>query len=396
MNGLLSTLSESPEFSLLLKLTHPSPEMDRSEIISEITAPQFDCKKFQNFIEWHRVTPQAYQQLQQVKDDLPDGFFGELKSLNTRCRMTSLSMSSWLARVSLQLRTHNIDFILLKGTGLSHLLYGEDSYREVRDIDILVAPEDIDATECILFELGFVRTMPSAGATPKQIHFFNRHKKDREYYHPDSDAILELHTSLIEPDHPFHPTLPDLLAAGTSVTVHGERVGTMAGNLLWLYQCLHGSLSGWYRMRWICDIALLLKLHQPNWGELLRLAGQYHCRNSLIEAVGLACALYGLPVPDPVQAILKHSRRVQRNIEGSANRLFHMQTCMPIMAHAQRISFSFPTQSLVKYLLFRCFISISDFELVRLPDRFFFAYYLLRPFLFLFRHICPEKWCRHK
>jgi len=391
MKGLLSTLPEGPEFRLLLELTHPSASIDQSKIISEIMTPQFDDKKFMDLVEWHRVMPQVYHHLKEAKDDLPDAFFSHLKAINTHCRMTSLTMSSWLARISQQLDMQNIAFISLKGIGLSKLLYGEDGYRECRDIDILVAPEDVDGTERILFELGFVRTMPYAEATPKQINYFNRHKKDREYYHPDDGILLELHWRLIEVDHPFNPALSELMATRSSISIHGEKIATMSGAHLWLYQCLHGSLSGWYRMRWVCDIALLLSFHQPDWEDLLELADQCHCKKSLAEAVGLACTLYELPVPESIQPYVQHSS-VQRNIERSANRLFYMLIiCGDLMAYAQRIAFCAPTSSLLKHLLGRCLISTGDFERVPLPDKFFFAYYLLRPFSFLVRRMIPRK-----
>jgi len=388
MKGLLSTLPEGPEFRLLLELTHPSANIDQSKIISEIMSPQFDDKKFLDLVEWHRVMPQVYHQLKEAKNGLPDDFFGHLKAMNSRCRMTSLSMSSWLARISRRLDTQNITFISLKGIGLSKHLYGEDGYRECRDIDILVAPEDVNSTERILFELGFVRIKPYAEATTKQLHYFNRHKKDREYFHPEDGILLELHWRLIEVDHPFNPSLSELMATGSSISVHGEKIASMSGVHLWLYQCLHGSLAGWYRMRWICDIALLLCFHQPDWEHLLELADQYQCRNSLAEAVGLACALYELPVPELVHPSIQRSRSVQRNIERSANRLFNMlMICGDLIAYARRIAFCAPASSLLKYLLGRCLISTGDFERVQLPDKFFFAYYLIRPFSFLLRRM---------
>lgn len=157
MNTLLSTLPESPEFRLLLELTHPTFGIDRPGIASEILNPQFDYKKFLNLVEGHRVTPQVYQQLNLVKENLPDDLFSQLKTMNKQCRMKSLRMSSWLARISRLMNAQEIGFILLKGIGLSQLLYGDSGYREVRDIDILVAPDDVDSTENILIGLGFVR-----------------------------------------------------------------------------------------------------------------------------------------------------------------------------------------------------------------------------------------------
>jgi len=307
-----------------------------------------------------------------------------------RCRMNSLRQSTWLARISRHLKSRQIDFIVLKGIALSKLLYGDGSYRQVRDIDIMVASEHIDATESILVELGFIRKVPHAEATPKQIRFLNKHKKDRVYYHPDDGILLELHWRLIEVELPFNPSLHDLLATGSSIQVQGEDIVSMSGHYLWLYQCMHGTVAGWHRMRWVCDIALLLSFHQPDWDELLQHAEFYQCKNSLAEAVGLASTLYHLRAPEPVQRLIDQSRSIQQNIECSARSLYYMQ--LPdSMTYIRRIPFWAPTKNLLQALLVYTSVSPGDFRRVHLPDQLFFAYYLLRPFSFLFRCIIPAR-----
>ncbi|OIO74631.1 MAG: hypothetical protein AUJ57_01900 [Zetaproteobacteria bacterium CG1_02_53_45] len=81
-------------------------------------------------VKWHRVTPQVYQALVKVKDELPDSFFGQLEWMNRRSRLAHLTMSSWLAKTSQSLKAQGIEFISLKGIGLSKQLYGESGYRQ--------------------------------------------------------------------------------------------------------------------------------------------------------------------------------------------------------------------------------------------------------------------------
>ncbi|OIO67622.1 MAG: hypothetical protein COW18_02470 [Zetaproteobacteria bacterium CG12_big_fil_rev_8_21_14_0_65_54_13] len=295
-----TTLPAAPDaaaFNLLLELTHPNGAMQAPEMVAAVNDPHFNQHTFLQMVRWHRVTPQVYQRLAAAGSDLPADFFQRLQAENMHCRQQHLRQATWLAGIARALRTDRVAFIVPKGAALSQRLYGNQGYRQCRDIDIMVDAENVDRVEAILFAAGFMRTMPHAEATPKQLRFLDRHKKDREYIHGRDRTRVELHWRLIDVAHPFNPSLKELLADAEWVSIHGESIPTLSGPLLWLYQCLHGSVSGWYRLRWLCDIALLMHDHPPAWHALLQQAKKYHCRNSLLEAVGLACAFYRMPVP---------------------------------------------------------------------------------------------------
>lgn len=299
-------------------------------------------------------------------------------------------MSAWLAQLSGLLRDQEIAFISLKGIGLSKQLYNDNGYRQCRDIDIMVEHENIDITEKTLYQLGFERSFPHIDATPKQIRLLNSHKKDRIYIHPGDGTVLELHWRLTEVDHPFKPTLTQLLATASTFSAHGEQIATVSGTHLWLYQCLHGSYSGWYRLRWVCDIALLLEHQPPQWYELLELADRHHCTNSLLEAVGLSCAIFDRQVPEPLQPLLENSRVVEKNIDLCVGYLFQMKLLRGV-AVIRRIRFWAPGKSFMRYLLTHGPINVNDFNQVRLPDSLFFLYYLIRPFSFIMRRLQPQQ-----
>ena len=387
---LLSTLPESIEFKLLLELTHPTPSLALSDIIAKVQMPQFNHEKLLKMVKWHRVTPQVYQQLAPIQDDLPVDFFQSLQRINTRCRMESLKLSTWLAKITLLFREENIDFISLKGIGLSRQLYAESSYRQCRDIDLLIEARDIDVAEEVLTGVGFERTYPPIDVTPKQLAFLNRHKKDREYLNPKDGTIVEVHWRLTEVDHPFNPSLNNLLATGDSFAVHGNELNTVSGNDLWLYQSLHGSYSGWYRLRWICDIAQLLCHHKPDWNSLLDRAEQYGCRNSLLEAIGMACTLYKLPVPEQIDQLLRKNRPVWNNIKICNDFLVHMKLMRGVPDIA-RIHFWAPEKSFIKFLFTHGSITPTDFGRFRFPDTLFFLYYVVRPFSFVYRQLNTKK-----
>jgi len=242
----------------------------------------------------------------------------------------------------------------------------------------------------MLGSLGFERNFPPADVTPRQLRFLNQHKKDREYVNPKDGTIVEVHWRLTEVDHPFKPSLNQLLETGASFSVHGETVTTVSGTYLWLYQSLHGSYSGWYRLRWICDIAQLLCTSKPDWNALIVCSEQYQCKNSLLEATGIACMLYNLPIPEDIAPFLKKNKFVWNNINTCSNYLIQMKL-MRGVPDIIRINFWAPKRSFIKYLFTHGFIAPSDFSRFHLSDRLFLVYYFVRPFSFLYRHLITNK-----
>jgi len=386
----LSSRPVSVEFKLLIELTHPAPALSQSDILSALQSSFFDNELFLQMLKWHRVIPQAYQRLAPLQDSLPADFVQKLKNMNMHCRMQSLRQSAWLAQIISLFRDKEIEFISLKGIGLSKQLYGESSYRQSHDIDILIDASDIDIVEEILINLGFARNFPPADVTPKQLRFLNKHKKDREYVNHSDGTIMEVHWRLTEVGHPFKPSLNQLLETGIAFSVHGEKATAVSGNYLWLYQSLHGSYSGWYRLRWICDMAQLLYHHKPDWNALIVRSEQHHCKNSLLEAIGMACMLYKLPIPEDIAPFLKQNKFVWNNINTCSGYLIQMKL-MPAVPGIVRINFWAPKKSFIKYLFTHGFITPTDFSRFSLPDRLFFVYYFIRPVSFLNRLFITKK-----
>jgi len=70
---------------------------------------------------------------------------------------TNLVIDAATARLFRLLRSHRVDAILLKGPSFARWLYDEPHHRTYVDIDVLVAPDDVDDIDRVLVGAGYAR-----------------------------------------------------------------------------------------------------------------------------------------------------------------------------------------------------------------------------------------------
>jgi hypothetical protein len=113
----------------------------------------------------------------------------------------------------------------------------------------------------------------------------------------------ELHWRLTSNSRLF--PLPDeaLWARSNLVRLGGTAFHTLPDEEMFLYLCVHGSMHVWFRLKWLADIAAILRRVPVSFAE--RAAQRAHSlgiARSFHQAVALAHLLLGAPVPAPVLA----------------------------------------------------------------------------------------------
>ncbi len=187
----------------------------------------------------------------------------------------------------------------------------------------------------------------------------------------------------------------DLFGSGDTIAVGGDSVAMMAPVPLLLYLCDHGARHGWCRLKWLADLPQVLESHAWDWPEVLTMAKRTNCLAALLLGLKLAQALFGWRAPASVAAAMKKQllldwqvRMVCRSLDKTELDLATPTVLQRLTHLAYRASMvesaGFVWQELAYY-----FMSDHDLRIVRLPDRWFRAYYVLRPMLVwleIFRH----------
>jgi len=367
------------EFTLLLLLTHPQPEKQQLNIKQFLTENNINWSELLKDIKWHRVTPQAYESLSKHSELIPDEILSQLKQSCLQCKKRTLQQAASLIKIAKLFDEHNIRFISLKGLTLSQLLYSDITMREAHDIDIIIDFNDIGRAEKILTgALGFTRTIPEIKVTDRQIQYLDVRFKDRVYQHVENNVHLEVHYRFNSIEQCLPVPFSSLYGNILTVQINQQRIPVLSNVHLWLYQSVHGSMSGWYRLHWLSDIASMMEAKTPDWSTILQASNQYGCRRNLVESVMFASSLYQLSPPEQIQQAFKADKKLAAQLTWVSQAIKARKNPSTLKSF-RRLLFFVPSKAFWAFFVDNLRISPTDFSFFPLPDRLFFIYYWLRP-----------------
>lgn len=268
-------------------------------------ARPIDWPRFLRIVRRQRVEGLVSNALEQAQVGAPDPVRAELRAQAQDVARRNLAFAAESLRIQRLLEEAGIAFLFVKGATLDMLAYGSLGLKKARDIDLLIAPEAAGQACGLLSAAGYVRTLPGPEIGPDRFPVWLELCKETSWTHARSGTVVELHTGLVDnPD-----LLPNVSAHSPRQWVEvapGARLPTLARDELFAYLCVHGATHSWSRMKWIADLAALLK--DSDSAELERLY-----RRSLELGVGRCSAqalllcerLFGLGLTPRLSAELR-------------------------------------------------------------------------------------------
>lgn len=212
------------------------------------------------------------------------------------------------ARLAERFAAGGIDVLFVKGLSLSKLAYGDPFIKMSADIDLLVEPAELIGAAALLEELGYRRELPARSplATWHLVH------KESLWRRPG--RLVELHHRLSD-----NPTLLAGLGMGSArqqvEIFSGSALATLAQEPLVLYVAVHGASSGFFRLKWLADLAALLAgADDAEVDRLHRAAETCGAGHAFAASASLAAEIFATPagVRAAEIAALPNNRRFQR------------------------------------------------------------------------------------
>lgn len=248
----------SPSLQQLADLLRPALGMPAKE--ASLTNDEFDLALS------HRVAPLLSHALQ-LADIEPEEAIAErlLRETEINARRVLQQKSSENAFGKL-LDGAGIEYRIVKGYRLGELLYGRETRRVSKDIDLLIGPAKIDQAVRIAAKAGYTRANGKSvneGIARTQLRFH----REIEIRDPNTGAFLELHSRLLD--------FPD--AEWTDETFFRVQLDLSSPEYV-LYLVLHGVGSQWRRLKWLADLAMIAQHTRPNVRrEVIGLARHLQC-----------------------------------------------------------------------------------------------------------------------
>jgi hypothetical protein len=224
---------------------------------------------------------------------LPPRLAAALKEAYRRAVLHDLRRRADLARVSAALDAAGIPFLVLKGPVLAATVYPERAARTMLDLDLLVAPEDLDRALQTMEAVGyrippqFAGVLFCAGDAPPLRH------------DQPGGPTLELHTML--------ESLTDVPNALAVSAPRARRVEVGPGLVVaalepgehFLQVAVHMSKKPRFRgeLRSLLDVALLMRHEALQWDAVLAESDARALGGWILLAATLAHELLGAPLP---------------------------------------------------------------------------------------------------
>jgi len=378
----------SPEFCFLLACCAWPHSDARANRLSNALRTDLDWNEVLRLAERHRVIGLVADAFQHLPGDaVPKLVRAEVTNDSGLLARQSLQLACESVRIARVLQDAGIAVAFLKGVPLAVSVYGDLGLRHSRDIDLLVSEEDA------VLACGVMRSAGYRGATPaertianEEIQRWLRDNRDIHYVHEKTGVNVELHVRMFA-----NPLLNEMFDSSCwhSVSMGGGDLVVLKPRELFLYLCLHGTLHGWFRLKWLADIAVLLaQTSEADRQQLLCTAESSNIAWLVSHAMQMSSLFFGIPqlepsrVPNWREKLLTHIALQEIRCPAAPEGLSFRTTRLRLSPYLFRSDWRY------LWLQTRCdFKSEDDRQLLRLPKGSSFLYPIVRPILWTFRRL---------
>ena len=191
----------------------------------------------------------ALARVEQVPSDTAATLSSDARSIAA----TNLAIATECRALLQAFEDARVPLLFVKGLSVGALAYRSPLLKMGWDIDLLIDPLDLRQACDILHSLAYTHRIPTEGA---DLSTWHKHSKESVWRRGHSFHV-ELHTRLAD-NAQLIPTI-DVRSRRQLVEIAPSiSLPTLADEELLAYLAVHGSSSGWFRLKWIADFAALL------------------------------------------------------------------------------------------------------------------------------------------
>lgn len=301
-----------PEFRLLLFSCRLETGEAIDDEIRSLLEGVLDWDRLIEWAVWHEVGPLLHRTLARVAPDLVPSAIAYALRVNYEGWVEhAQNLSRELHRVLEGLDKGGVPAIPFKGPAVAHSAYGDMALRPFRDLDFLLHPGDVDRALGLLETLEYVR--PEI-LSPKRDLLFRRYACQYRIPRVDAKVWIEPHSALAQRTFAIDLDYAGLWERAALRDIGGYKATCLAPRDELLVLCTHGFREQWRRLKWVCDIAEIVRANPAmDWDALSREARAVGCAR--IVRLGLILARDLLDAPVPSHIIGKPDRSLNQLID---------------------------------------------------------------------------------
>jgi hypothetical protein len=390
--------SATPAFRLMIATSWLAPDSwqkNQEETIREAICVGMDWTEYLRLVDRHRTPALSWAALKRVPGlEIPEPARQELQKRSDACRMQAVRHCIHLARMLKAFNRAGIPVMPMKGPILSLELYGDVGLRQSHDLDLMVTPEDLARVQACLESMGWRQDAAWFPLSPRQWEQHLRMEQHLNFIDPQRECPLELHWRFIWDQ-------PGLNSArwARSVSSVWQGCAYQAMNPIdqVLYLCCHGAEHAWSRAKWLGDLARIHAVANVDWEAAMEQARASRQEKPLLLSLRLLHMLHALPVPrlpgnpwEQLSPFLVDSPLYTLQMDRDPFAVGGLDL-LPDRLRFFRYERQILPRKNWRESLSELAYCREDFGVLRLPDRLFWAYAPLRPFLWVWRHLLRRR-----
>ena len=307
----LSFNALKPEGRLLLCCARMHIDASTAEQIHALLKVRIDWDTLLQLAYDHDVAALLYRSLESVsRSAMPAAVRADLKRQMQLDVQGNLTLTKELLRVKALFDKERIAMIPYKGPVLAASVYHDLAARPFTDLDVLIHAEDVPNAVELLTSHGYQIIRPKSLTQARQslqaLWLQQLVKRSPWAYqivlwHPDLEALVEIHWRVMS-KYIFSSNAEQLWENLLPISLAGSSLPSLSPeNLLW-FLCVHASKHQWERLRWLCDIAELIRTYpQLDWNRIIHQAVHLKIQRRLYIGLLLANRLLGAPLPAAIE-----------------------------------------------------------------------------------------------
>ena len=293
----------APEAELLVWCARTVVSDDLKARIRERAQESLDWSLILELAEYHGVVPLLYKNLSAVSSDLvPAELLTRLRQKTQAGALLNRSLAKELVALCEAFQARGVSVIPIKGATLAVLAYGDLALRDFTDLDLLVSEGSVGEAKAVLSTLGYERRSVVAEQS-------DSHHDDGPYQVFVKRRTLcrvDLQWVMAHRHFAFRLDRPEFWARRVAVGFENQTVPGLAPEDLLIVLCVHGSKHAWEQLKWVCDVAELVRSHpELDWNQIFVHASNWRCRRMLYLGLAVAYLLLDAPLPTVVLERLK-------------------------------------------------------------------------------------------
>jgi hypothetical protein len=293
----------TPEAELLVWCARTIVADDLKARIRERAQESLDWSLVLELAEYHGVVPLVYKNLSAVSSDrVPSEVMTRLRQKAQVGALLNRALAKELVALCEAFQAQGVPVIPIKGATLAVVAYGDLALRDFTDLDLLVPQAALAESQAVLSTRGYERRSVVAEESdpPHDDGPYQVFVKRRTLCRVDLQWVMAHHHFVFRLDR------PEFWARRVAVAFETQTVPGLAPEDLLIVLCVHGSKHAWEHLKWVCDVAELIRSHpELDWNQIFAQASAWRCRRMLSLGLAVAYLLLDAPLPAAVRERLE-------------------------------------------------------------------------------------------